>query len=63
MTQKKASEFVFEEDLKRKNYVKKYFNKDINDPLLYDMVINVDSLVREEAIQAIGDLVLNRHQR
>ena len=63
LTQKEAKEFIFTEDRKRKNYVKKYFQKDIDDPLLYDMVINVDSLVRQEIIQVIGDLVLNRFRR
>ena len=60
MNQKKAKEFILKEDRKRKNYVKKYFNKNIDDPLLYDMVINLDSVVRQEIIQVIGDFVLNR---
>lgn len=60
MTRKKAQEFISTEDRHRRNYVKKYFNKDIEDPLLYDMVINVGSLDRSETIQVIGDLVLNR---
>ena len=60
MTAAKAKEFIHREDHKRENYVKKYFKKDINDPLLYDMVINIDSLVHPETIQLIGDLVLNR---
>jgi len=63
MTEKKAKEFIFAEDRKRMNYVKKYFSQDINDPLLYDMVINVDSLARQETIKIIGDLVLNRFHR
>ena len=62
MTQKSAKEFILKEDRIRKEYVKRYFQKDIEDPLLYDMVINVDSLVRQEVIQVIGDLVFNRIQ-
>jgi len=61
MTLKEAKDFIYIEDRNRKNYVKKYFDKDINDPLLYDMVINVDSLDRQETIQIIGDLVLKRY--
>lgn len=60
MKQKEAKEYICKEDLKRKKYVKKYFNKDIEDPLLYDMIINVDGLDHHETIQVIGDLVLNR---
>jgi len=63
MTSKAAREFILSEDSRRKNYVKRYFKKDIDDPLLYDMVINVDSLDRQETIRIIGDLVLNRSQR
>jgi len=63
MTQREAKEFIITQDNKRKNYVKKYFNKDINDPLLYDMVINVESLLRQETIKIIGDLVLNRFRQ
>jgi len=63
MAQKEAKEFIFTEDNKRKNYVNKYFKKDVDDPLLYDMVINVDSLAHQETIQVIGDLVLNRSRK
>ena len=63
LTLKAAKEFVSEGDRKRKNYVKKYFDRDIEDPLLYDMLINVDCLSRQETIQVIGDLVRNRFQR
>ena len=34
-----ASEYVRKEDLGRKRYVKKYYGRDIDDPLLYDLVI------------------------
>ena len=63
LTSKEAKEFIATGDQNRKNYVKKYFNKDIDDSLLYDMVINVDSLDRQETIQVIGELVLNRSGR
>jgi cytidylate kinase len=63
MTTKEAREFIFKEERIRKDYVKKYFGKDVEDPLLYDMVINVDSLIPRETIRVIGDLVLNRSQR
>ena len=62
LTLKEAKEFIATGDRSRKNYIKKYYNKDIDDPLLYDLVINVDSLTRPEVIRIIGQLVLNRSQ-
>jgi signal transduction histidine kinase/cytidylate kinase len=54
MTQHKAKELIFKEEHMRKDYVKKYFNKDIEDPLLYDMVINVDSLGPQRTIKPMN---------
>ena len=61
MKQKEAGEFVLQEDGKRRKYVKKYFAEDIEDPLLYDMVINVGDFSRQEVVQTIGELVFSRH--
>lgn len=60
MTKKEAEGFIFTEDRNRSNYVKKYFGKDIDDPLLYDAVLNVDRLGFQKTIQVIGDLVFKR---
>ncbi len=57
LTKKEAEVFILREDHNRANYVKKYFGKDINDPLLYDAVLNVDRLGFQKTIQVIGDLV------
>ncbi len=40
LTGKEALEFIKKEDLARKNYLKKYFNKDSEDLSLYNIVIN-----------------------
>jgi len=56
-TKKEAEEYILIEDRNRKNYVKKYFGKDIDDPLLYDAVINVSRLAPPKTIQIIADLV------
>jgi len=61
MKLKEAEEYISKEDRNRRNYIKKYFNKDIDDPLQYDMVINVDRLGPQETIRVIGDLVLHRY--
>lgn len=60
MDVKKAMEYVLTEDKNRKNYVKKYFEKGIDDPLLYDMVFNTGTLKPQEIIQVIGDFVFKR---
>ena len=60
VTKKKAEEYILIEDRNRGNYVKKYFGKDINDPLLYDVVLNVGSLGIPRTVQIIGDLVFKR---
>lgn len=57
---KEAREYVQKEDRNRANYVRKYFEKDIADPLMYDLVINTDHIEPEHAIRVIGDLVLKR---
>jgi len=54
-----ALELVCREDLGRKRYLKKYFNKDIDDPLLYHLVINTDLVSYEEAAGLIADAVMS----
>jgi cytidylate kinase len=60
MDEKKAVAFIHTEDQNRKDYVKKYFGKDIEDPLLYDLVINTGRLKPQEIIRVIEDFVIRR---
>jgi cytidylate kinase len=55
---KAARQFVEREDLGRRRYVKKHFGKDIEDPLLYHLVINTDLVPYEEAARMIAEAVL-----
>jgi cytidylate kinase len=55
-----ARELVLREDRGRKRYLKKYFDKDLDDPLLYHMVINTDKLPGEQIAAMIGAAVLDR---
>jgi cytidylate kinase len=59
MTKTEARKFCLHEDLGRARYLKKYFNADINDPLLYHLVINTGLVSYDEAAKLIGDQVLN----
>ena len=58
MTRAKARVFCRREDLGRKRYVKKYFNADVADPLLYHLVINTGLVSYDDAAKLIGDAVL-----
>ena len=57
---KNGKTFIQKEDIGRKNYLKKYFGKDINDPLLYDLVINTDTVSYSSAAEIIANAVLKR---
>jgi len=59
-----ALEFIQKEDCGRQRYLRKHFGKDLNDPLLYHLVINTDLLSYDEAARIIGEAVLRfRDQR
>jgi cytidylate kinase len=59
-----ARELILNEDRGRRRYMKKYFDQDLDNPLLYHLVINTDFVPYERAAQLIGETVLNRiHSR
>jgi cytidylate kinase len=55
-----ASEFIKREDEGRKNYLWKYFHKNIDDPLLYHSVINTNLLESQEIAEMIGHCVIRK---
>ncbi|MGD1086396.1 MAG: cytidylate kinase-like family protein [Verrucomicrobiota bacterium] len=52
-SKKAALEFIRQEDRGRGRYVSKYFGRDIDDPLLYHLVINTDLVSHQEAARII----------
>jgi len=58
MTKTEARKFCLREDLARQRYLKKYFGADIENPLLYHMIINTGLVSYEDAARIIGDAVL-----
>ena len=60
MTREKASRFCPAEDHARQRYFRKYLNADIDDPLLYHMIINTGQMGYVGTAKLIGDAVLNR---
>jgi cytidylate kinase len=62
-SKKNATQFIIEEDNARKNYILKYFHKDISDPLIYHSVINTNLLEFEEIAEIIGHCVIKKFPR
>jgi cytidylate kinase len=60
LTELEARQFIKKEDAGRAQYLKKYFDRDIENPLLYDLVINTDKVSYDDAVMLIGDLVMQR---
>jgi len=54
----KALKFIEKEEKIRKDYIKKTFRKNIEDPLLYSIVFNMDFVSSEDAVNIIGEQVL-----
>jgi cytidylate kinase len=52
---KMALEQLRREDRGRTRYVQKYFEKDVNDPLLYHIVINTDLVAYDDAAKLIAE--------
>ncbi len=60
---KEALDYIAKMDRYRRHYVQEYFDKDLDDPLLYHLIINTDRVSYEEAARMIGDIVLQRQVR
>jgi cytidylate kinase len=54
-----ALKFIRREDRGRQRYLKKYFGRDIDDPLLYHLVINTDLTGHKLAAQLIAETILS----
>ena len=55
-----ASEFLKREDRGRRRYLKEHFHEDIDNPLLYDLIINTDRTHHEDVVRLVGDEVMHR---
>ena len=62
-SKKAARSYVEAEDKARQRFIRRYFQVDVNDPLLYNLVINVDRVPIDEAARIVGDAVLVRSER
>ena len=57
ISRREARDRIRRDDLGRERYVKKHFGKDINDPLLYHLVLNTDRISLDDAAILIAELV------
>lgn len=55
-----AIKFIGKEDASRKNYLKTYFGKDIDDPLLYHIVLNTSAIGFDQTAELIALSVVKR---
>jgi cytidylate kinase len=62
MGRDEAREFIRSQDAAKRDYMRQYFGRDIDDPLLYHMVINTDGISYESAAQMISEAVISRYQ-
>lgn len=60
LSERAALEMIQEEDHGRTRYLRKYFDKDVEDPLLYHLVINTDLVPYEEAARVIAGAVATK---
>lgn len=60
LDEKSALRFIKHEDAARRRYLKDNFDRDIDDPLLYHMIINIDLVQLDEAAGMIGNEVIRR---
>lgn len=57
---KTAANYIKKKDRGRKRYIKDNFDADVDDPLIYHIVVNTDFVAYEEAAQMIGNEVIRR---
>lgn len=54
-----AVQFIHDEDRGRRRYLRQYFHKDVDDPLLYHIVLNTDLVGYEGAARIVGSALVS----
>ncbi len=62
LNEKQARDYVIKGEHDRVKYIKRFFQKDLSDVSLYDIVINTDTVSIEKAVRAIGEMVLEEKE-
>jgi cytidylate kinase len=63
LTKNASIKLIQKDDKERAAYIKKYFSKDINSPLLYTLIINFDMISVDDALELISDEVIKIRSR
>jgi cytidylate kinase len=62
-TEREAKDFVETTDRDREQFIRRYFHHDVSDPHLYDLVVNLADLPRDDAVELIVSAVKRHEQR
>ncbi|MEX0642140.1 MAG: cytidylate kinase-like family protein [Pirellulales bacterium] len=62
-SERDAKKFVDETDHGRAQFVQRYFHRDVTDPHQYDVVVNLERMSRDDAIDLIAHEVKQHEQR
>jgi hypothetical protein len=62
LNRNEAAAFIEHSDRGRARYVKRYFNQDVGNVLLYGLIVNTDHFSDPEVVRLIGDAVLDRQR-
>jgi cytidylate kinase len=63
LSKKAALSYVRAEDKARQRFLRRYFQVDVTDALLYNVVVNLDRTPIDDAVRMIGETVLARAER
>ena len=58
LNKNEAKKLIAKEEKDRKKYYNEYFNKNIEDPLLYDLTLNTDEISFDDAGKVIAHAAL-----
>ena len=62
-SEREAKAFVETTDHDREQFIQRYFHHDVSDPHLYDLVVNLANIPRDDAVELIVTEVIRHEQR
>ncbi len=62
ITKKEAEKLVREKDKKQKKFIKTWFKAEVDDPAMYDMVINTDSFEDDQVVDVLLQAISSLNQ-
>jgi cytidylate kinase len=58
LDKKHATDYVIKEERERRDYIKRFFQKDLSDASLYDIVVNTDTMPLDDVVMIVSEMVL-----